>query len=108
MNSSLFSQAIDEAFPNLDEETRAEIKDKVTSHMFVKMKEKVFANKQEDLHKFNLLVKEEIDPTERSQIYVSKILEKFASLPEEDRQRIDQELNGELLNIMHKIYQAYE
>ena len=63
MSSSLFVQAIDEAFPKLDAETRAEINDKVTGHMLIIMKEKVFAHDQERLERLHQSIKEEVDDT---------------------------------------------
>jgi len=108
MNSSLFSQAVDEAFPQLDEETRNEIKNKVTLHILEFLKDKAFEQDPQGLQNLNSAVEAEQDETKRSELYVKQITEKFSSLPEEERKKIDQELEKELTRVMHEIYKIYE
>jgi hypothetical protein len=108
MNPSPFQQAIEEAFPNLNPELRAEIHDKVSQHIFEVLKDKVFANDSEGLQKLDYSLKEETDEKKRSEVYMKQIMEKLLSLPAEKQKEIDQELNEELTRVMHEVYKAYE
>jgi len=108
MNPSVFSQAVDQTFPNLDEENRTEIKNKVFIHMVEYLKERVYANDTEGLQKLEQITQNEPATEKRVGIYLKYIIEKFASLTSEEQTKYDTEMDNELTRVMHEIYQAYE
>ena len=108
MNQSIFSQAVDQSFPNLDEEIRTEIKNKVFIHMVEFLKEKIYANDTDGLKKFEQATKNEPTAEKRAAYYINQIFEKFASLSSEEQNKYDSEIDKELTRVMHEIYQAYE
>ncbi len=108
MNPSVLPQAINEAFPNLDEALRMEISNKVSAHMFEVLKDKVYANDAEGLQKLNQIIQAETEGAKRSEFYLKQIVEKLVSLSSDDQKRIDKELDEELTRVMHEIYKSYE
>ena len=107
MDTSLFSQAVDEMFPKLDEAARTEIKNSVFEHMIATMREKVFAHDAEGKLKV-LASMDEKDPIKNGELYLKQIFEKFDSLSAEEKLRINKELDEELTRVMNEIYKAYE
>jgi hypothetical protein len=108
LNPSIFSQAVDETFPNLDQSLREEIKVKVTAHMIELLKEKVFTNDAEGLIRLDQISKNEPDKTKQAQLFMKYISEKLLSLSPEEQETINKELDTEFTQVMRKIYKAYE
>lgn len=104
MNPQVFSQAVDETFPNLDSELRIEIKQKVLAHMIENLKDKVYMNDVEGSKQLNQMVDNEPDETKRSELYIKQITEKYLSLPSDEQKKIDEELDEELTRVMHKLF----
>lgn len=108
MDQSVFRQAIDKAFPKLDEQLRSEIYQRVLEHIFENLKNKVFINDADGLQDFQQAVKDEQDNKKQAQLYVKKILEKLVALPIDKQKEINRELTVELNRVMKEIYKAYE
>ena len=107
MNQTIFAQAVDETFPLLEESKRKDVKEKVSGHMLEVFKEKVFANDPMGLSALNEASQGGNNKDGRSKMYGETIVKRFNSLPKEERDTISQEMDAELTNVMHKIYQAY-
>ena len=101
MNDSVFAQAINETFPDLEPALREEIFQKVSGHMIEYLKERVFQNDPKGM----LSLLSELTP-ETNHDYVKKIMEKFFSLPEETQITINKEFDSEMTRVMHQVYQA--
>lgn len=108
MNQPLLSQAIANAFPNLDQVLKTEIYEKVTAHLFELLREKVYANDAEGLAKLTQITGQEPNIENRSKAYGKRIIEKLISLPADEQKEIDHYLDEELTRVMHEIYKAYE
>ena len=108
MNPSLFSQAVDEAFPLLNETTRDEIKMRVFFHMIEFLKEKVYVNDAEGLKILEQRIHVESVAEKQHEIYLTQIIEKFNSLPSNEKSKLTSELYSELTRVMQEIYKAYE
>lgn len=107
MDDSILSQAIAQTFPDLDETMRKEVYMKVSAHILEVLKDKVYQDNPEGLASLNQQIENESDISKRSEMYGSQIIQGLQALSEEKQKEINQQLNEELVNVMHRIYQAY-
>jgi len=108
MNPSIFSRAINEAFPQIDESVRTEIYNKVSTHTIEVLKDHVYKGDSNGLQSLDQIIQEEKDDKKRSEVYLKQILEKFAALSLDEQKSIESELDTELTHVMHEVYKAYE
>lgn len=107
MINTLFSQAVDQTFTQLEQPLKDEIKEKVSAHMIEFLKEKVYQNDPQGLAVLNEVSQGGSDLVKRSEMYGKEIMKKLTSLRKEDQEGINKEINGELTRVMHQLYQAY-
>ena len=103
--NTVFSQAIDAAFPLLDASSKEEIRQKVLIHITEFIKEQVYTDEKETTA-LEEMVGKESDIAQRSKLYGEHIAKKLATLPEEKQKDIMQKADTELVKVMHTIYSA--
>jgi hypothetical protein len=101
---TLFSQAVDKLFPNLDQETKKEIYERVSAHLSEVLKEAVFQDNPEELNTLNDKLKIISDVEERSKKYGEEIGNKLQTLSESRQKEISFLLDQEMTRVMHEVY----
>lgn len=105
--NTVFSQAVNETFPQLDQSLKDEISQKVTEHMLESLKDEAYRADSQGLNDLSASVLQIQDINERSKIYGEQIIKKLGSLPENEQKVIMDKLDAELTRVMHQVYQAY-
>lgn len=110
MITTQFTEAVDQIFPQLDENTRTDIKEKVTMHMLEFLRGELYSEAKQVEEWLTLLdnLNAIDDIEERSKQYSLLIMNKLNSLSAVEQKILMEKFNSEQTRVMHEIYIALQ
>lgn len=106
INNTIFYQAIDQTFPQLDQSLKQEIYDRVSNHLAVWLKEKLYAEDPAGRKTFDDEIGKIPDQKERSAEYGRRLAKKILTFPADRQKTVSDAYLTEMTRVMHQIYES--